>query len=168
MISKLVSWVKKYRKKYYKKNVLKTAEFVKGDIFVNGLTYVNHKTRLGHNVNFNGLRIIGKGKVEIGDNFHSGMDCVIITDTHNFRGNKIPYDETYIIKDVIIEDNVWLGHGVIILAGVTIGEGAIIQAGAVVVKDVPKLGIAGGSPAKVFKYRDENHYYTLKSEGKFH
>lgn len=168
MISKLISWLKKHRKKHYKNQVLKTAEFVKGEIFVNGLTYVNRRTRLGHNVNFNGLRIIGKGKVEIGDNFHSGMDCVIITDTHNFRGNKIPYDETYIVKEVIIEDNVWLGHGVIVLGGVTIGEGAIIQAGAVVVKDIPKLGIAGGSPAKVFKYRDENHYYTLKNEGKFH
>ena len=128
----------------------------------------NRKTRLGHNIHFNGLRILGNGKVEIGDNFHSGMDCVIITDVHNFEGKKIPYDETYIIKEVMIEDNVWLGHGVIILGGVTIGEGAIIQAGAVVVKDVPKLGIAGGSPAKVFKYRNENHYYKLKNEQQFH
>lgn len=35
--------------------------------------------------------------------------------------------------------------------GVTIGEGAIIQAGSVVVSDIPKYAIAGGSPAKVFK-----------------
>lgn len=168
MIGKLISWFKKHRKKYYKNQVIKTAEFVKGDVTVNGLTYVNRKTRLGHNIHFNGLRILGNGKVEIGDNFHSGMDCVIITDVHNFEGKKIPYDETYIIKEVMIEDNVWLGHGVIILGGVTIGEGAIIQAGAVVVKDVPKLGIAGGSPAKVFKYRNENHYYKLKNEQQFH
>ena len=168
MIGKRISWLKKHRKKYYKNQVIKTAEFVKGDVTVNGLTYVNRKTRLGHNIHFNGLRILGNGKVEIGDNFHSGMDCVIITDVHNFEGKKIPYDETYIIKEVMIEDNVWLGHGVIILGGVTIGEGAIIQAGAVVVKDVPKLGIAGGSPAKVFKYRNENHYYKLKNEQQFH
>lgn len=168
MLNKIISSIKKYRKTYYKKQVLRTAEYVKGDIFVNGLTYVNKKTRLGHNVNFNGLRIIGNGKVEIGDNFHSGMDCVIITDTHNFNGTKIPYDETYIVKEVIIEDNVWLGHGVIILGGVTIGEGAIIQAGAVVVKDIPKLGIAGGSPAQTFKYRDENHYFELKKKEMFH
>lgn len=164
----MISWYKRYRKNYYKKQVLKTAEFVKGEVTVNGLTYVNKRTRLGNNVHFNGLRILGKGKVEIGDNFHSGMDCVIITDVHNFQGTKIPYDETYIVKEVTIEDNVWLGHGVIILGGVNIGEGAIIQAGAVVVKDIPKLGIAGGSPAKVFKYRDEEHYYRLKSEEKYH
>lgn len=32
-------------------------------------------------------------------------------------GKKIPYDETWIDKDVIIEDNVWLGNNVIILGG---------------------------------------------------
>jgi len=68
----------------------------------------------------------------------------------------------------LIEDNVWLGHRVIILGGVTIGEGAIIQAGSVVVKDIPKYAIAGGHPAKVFKYRDIKHYNRLKKEKKFH
>ena len=53
------------------------------------------------------------------------------------------------------------------LAGVTIGEGAIIQAGSVVVSNIPDYAIAGGHPAKVFKYRDIEHYTKLKSEGKF-
>jgi acetyltransferase-like isoleucine patch superfamily enzyme len=57
---------------------------------------------------------------------------------------------------------------VIILPGVTIHEGAIIQAGSVVVKDIEKCAIAGGHPAKVFKYRDIEHYEKLKKEGKFH
>lgn len=52
--------------------------------------------------------------------------------------------------------------------GVTIGEGAIIQAGAVVVSDIPPCAIAGGAPAKVFKYRNKEHYYKLKQEKKFH
>jgi chloramphenicol O-acetyltransferase type B len=37
-----------------------------------------------------------------------------------------------------------------------------------VVSDVPKYGIAGGNPAKVFKYRDKKHYEKLKKEKKFH
>ncbi len=78
------------------------------------------------------------------------------------------YDNTIISKDVIIEDNVWLGNRVTILPSVKIGEGAIIQAGSVVVKDVEKYAIAGGHPAKVFKYRDIDHYEKLKKEGKFH
>ena len=68
----------------------------------------------------------------------------------------------------MIEDNVWLGNRVTILPGVTIGEGAIIQAGSTVVRDIEKYAIAGGHPAKVFKYRDIDHYEKLKNEGKFH
>ena len=114
------------------------------------------------------MKIQGNGNVIIGDNFHSGIECMIITNIHNYdNGNAIPYN-TIISKDVIIEDNVWLGNRVTILPGVKIGEGAIIQAGSVVVKDVEKYAIAGGHPAKVFKYRDIDHYEKLKKEGKFH
>lgn len=56
----------------------------------------------------------------------------------------------------------------IVLGGVRIGEGAIIQAGSVVVKDIPRCAIAGGHPAAVFKYRDIEHYDTLKAAGEFH
>lgn len=83
------------------------------------------------------------------------------------KGKSIPYDETTIDGDVVIEDNVWLGQNVTILQGVKIGEGAIIQAGSVVVSDIPSCSIAGGHPAKVFKMRNEQHYYELKSENKF-
>ena len=93
---------------------------------------------------------------------------MMITQNHNYEGTKIPYDSSYICKDINIEDNVWLGSRVIILGGVTIGEGAIIQAGSVVVNDIPKYAIAGGHPAKVFSSRDKEHYEKLKSEGKFH
>lgn len=168
MITKFINKLKLYRKSYYLKTVLKTAASVKGTVKVNGPSYVNKNTILGANVHFNGLKIIGNGKVVIGDNFHSGQECTIISESHNFKGDKIPYDETFIRKEIFIQDNVWLGHGVLILPGVTIGEGAIIQAGAVVVNDVEVCGIAGGNPAKVFKFRDKDHYYQLKSEGKFH
>jgi acetyltransferase-like isoleucine patch superfamily enzyme len=77
-------------------------------------------------------------------------------------------DNTYIYKDITIEDQVWLGSRVIVLGGVTIGEGAIIQAGSVVVKDIPKYAIAGGHPCKVFSQRDIEHYEKLKLEGLFH
>ena len=67
----------------------------------------------------------------------------------------------------MIEDNVWLGQNVTILQGIKIGEGAIIQAGSVVVSDIPSCSIAGGHPAKVFKKRNEEHYYKLKQEERF-
>ena len=48
-----------------------------------------------------------------------------------------------------------------------IGEGAIIQGGSVVHGEIPPCAIAGGNPAKVFKYRDIEHYNKLKNEKKF-
>lgn len=56
-------------------------------------------------------------------------------------------------KDVIVEDNVWIGMNVILLSGVTIGRGAVIAAGAVVSKDIPPYCIAGGVPARPIKFR---------------
>lgn len=136
---------------------------------VNYRSNVTRRTRLGRNVNFNGMTIEGGGLVVIGDNFHSGRECLMISQVHDYDfGNAIPYDsENYLLKDIIIEDNVWLGTRVIILGGVTIGEGAIIQAGSVVVSDIPKYAIAGGHPAKVFKFRDIEHYNKLKISGCF-
>lgn len=126
------------------------------------------KTLIGNNCHFNGMNIAGGGVVKIGDNFHSGKHIRIITTFHNFdKGNALPYDETSYSRDVIIEDNVWLGESVLILGGVTIGEGAVIQAGSVVCKNVPPLAIAGGHPAIPFKYRDKDHYFKLKAAGRF-
>lgn len=133
---------------------------------------VNHKcklgknTILGNNCNFNGMQIIGEGKVVIGNNFHSGIDCMIITANHNYEGEAIPYDNCYVHKTIIIGDNVWFGNRVLVTGNITIGEGVIVAAGSVVCKDVPPLAIVGGNPAKVIKYRDKEHYYRLKTEGK--
>lgn len=69
-------------------------------------------------------------------------------DTINEK-EKRPEDD----RDVVIEDDVWVGDRAIILHGVTIGRGAVIAAGAVVTKDVPPYAIVGGLPAKVIRYR---------------
>lgn len=138
------------------------------ELRVNGKTIISPNTHLGHHVNINGMIINGKGEVYIGNYFHSGAECLIITQNHNYdNGSAIPYDDSYIVKSVDIKDNVWLGSRVTILPGVTINEGAIIQAGSVVTQDIPYCGIAGGAPAVVFKYRDIEHYEKLKAEGRF-
>ena len=161
--------IDKIKKKIYTHICKRVAKSYGNNLKVNGKSNVTPNTILGNNVNFNGMTIQGSGQVKIGDNFHSGIDCMIITSNHNYNNGKaIPYDDTIISKDVIIEDNVWLGNRVIILSGVSIGEGAIIQAGSVVVSDIEKYAIAGGHPAKTFKYRDIEHYEKLKKEKKFH
>lgn len=138
------------------------------DCAINRRCRFTKDTYIGEHCNFNGMSIQGKGKVTIGDYFHSGQECLMITSNHNFdTGNAIPYDDTYIAKDIVIGDFVWMGTRVTVLGGVSIGKGAIIQAGSVVVNDVPEYAIVGGAPAKVFKYRDIKHFEKLFAEKKF-
>ncbi len=47
-------------------------------------------------------------------------------------------------RDVIIEDDVWIGCNVTILKGVHIGRGAVVGAGSVVVKNIPPYTIHVG------------------------
>lgn len=104
----------------------------------------------------------------IGNNFHSGTECMIITSNHNYaNGEAIPYDNTYIHKKVVIEDNVWFGNRVLVTGNITIGEGAIVAAGSVVCKNIPPLAVVGGNPAMIIKYRDKSHYNRLKELHRF-
>jgi acetyltransferase-like isoleucine patch superfamily enzyme len=59
---------------------------------------------------------------------------------------------------VVVEDDVWIGHGAIILSGVTIGKGSVVAAGAVVNKDISLYSIVGGVPARVLgkRFSDED------------
>lgn len=157
------------QRRWYTFLVRETAEKVGKNLRVNGPSSVNSKTKLGENVNFNGLHVRGDGELMIGDNFHSGPSVRILTRNHNYRsGDAIPYDSTYIRKPVKIGDNVWIGVGATILPGVEIEEGAIIQAGSTVVSDVSKGAIVGGHPAEQFSKRDMGHYNLMKEQGKFH
>ena len=137
------------------------------DLRVNNPCVFTGEVTVGNHCNFNGMQVLGGGKIHFGDYFHSGTECMIVTQNHNYEGDMIPYDNTYVYKNVTIGECVWFGNRVIVTGNVTIGEGAIIAAGSVVCKDVPPLAIVGGNPAKVIKYRDKNHYYRLKAEGKF-
>jgi len=116
------------------------------------------------------MAIKGNSNVTIGRYFHSGTGCKLMTTNHNFEGgSRIPYGpgEEDVHQDIKIGDFVWLGDDVTVLGGVEIGEGAVIQVGSVVVGNIPPLAVAGGHPAKVFKYRDQARFEELKSQGKF-
>lgn len=136
---------------------------------VNAPSRFTSRCTFGDNCNFNGMTVRGKGMVVFGNNFHSGENCRIITQNHNYdHGTAIPYDATYVLKTVTIGDNVWFGDSVLVVGNVTIGEGAILAAGAVISKDVPACAIVAGNPAQIVKYRDRGHYDRLKAEGAFH
>ena len=120
----MIRLIKNIKRLIYTNRVKLMSKSIGEDLKVNRNSKITKNTILGDNVNFNGISIKGNGKVTIGNNFHSGEECLIITDIHNYdHGNAIPYDSTYISKDIYIEDNVWVGSRVLILGGVNIGEG---------------------------------------------
>ena len=117
---------------------------------------------VGNNVILSGaIRILAThAKVYIGDHTMIGSGTSIITGNHRIdvvgkymdeikEKDKLPEND----KDVIIEEDVWIGVNSIILMGVTVGRGSVISAGSVVTKDVPPYSIVGGVPAKVIKMR---------------
>ena len=109
------------------------------------------------------------GGVIIGRYFHTGKSLTIYSVKHNYENaTKIPYDEKFIFEKVIIEDFVWCGSNVTILSGVKIGEGAIIASNSIVTKNIPPFAIAGGNPAKIIKYRDQEEFLQLKDNNHFY
>ena len=94
------------------------------------------------------------GEIIIGNSVRIASSVFITNANHAFSKTNTPIMEQEVItRNVIIEDDVWIGHGAIILPGVHIGKGAIIAAGAIVTKDVEAFTIVGGNPARFIKSR---------------
>ena len=56
-------------------------------------------------------------------------------------------------KDLIVEEDVWVGINVTLLAGAHIGRGAIMGVCFVVTKNIPPYTMAVGNPAKPIKFK---------------
>ena len=54
---------------------------------------------------------------------------------------------------IILQNDVWIGHGATIMSGVTLHNGCVVAADSVVTKDVPPYAIVGGNPAKILGWR---------------
>lgn len=108
--------------------------------------------------------LCSRAKVVIGDNVMFGPRVTIVTGDHRIDikdkpminvtdSEKLPENDL----PVIFEGDNWVGTGAIILKGVTIGNGAVIAAGSLIIKDVPPFAIVGGVPAKIIRYRFDEH-----------
>jgi acetyltransferase-like isoleucine patch superfamily enzyme len=91
----------------------------------------------------------GRAPLTIGDHVAIASQVLIYNSEHDIHSpNFDPTEET-----VEIGDYVFIGARAIILPGVKIGQGAVVAAGAVVTKDVAKMTIVGGVPAKIIGQR---------------
>lgn len=118
--------------------------------------YIGSNVAIGPFNHFNTLI----SKVYIGDNVLTGPEVMFITGGHRYNlvgkniidvktSEKIGNED----RDIVIENDVWIGARAIILKGVTVGEGSIIGAGSVVTKNIPPFAIVGGNPARLLKMR---------------
>jgi acetyltransferase-like isoleucine patch superfamily enzyme len=106
---------------------------------------------IGNNCGLSGT-IIGAFKyIKIGNNVRCGANTFIFDGDFHLEDKRIGEP-----KEVIIEDNVWLGINTIIMKGVTIGANSIIGANSVVTSSIPANVIAAGNPCKIIKYLDKN------------
>jgi len=105
-------------------------------------------------INNNNFFIVND-KIEIGKNTGLGPDVACIDTNHRFDDPSIPFLKQGIIsREIILQEDVWIGRGATILFGTTIGKGSIVGAGAVVTKSFPENSIVGGVPAKLIKNKD--------------
>lgn len=125
---------------------------------INGIPEIigNKKLKLGKNISINDDVVIQAiGNVVIGNNVTISRGCTILTtglDTNNYKENWKKTLRDHIVKDVVIEDGVWLGACVTVTPGAYIAEGTIVASGAVVVGKLKETNaLYGGVPAKLLK-----------------
>ncbi len=124
------------------------------------------------NIFSNALIISVWAKFVMKKNSGAAEGLTVITSNHTFQVGvffKSLMNKEETAKDVVVEEDVWLGANVTLLSGVTIGRGAIVGAGSVCRKSVPPYAIVTGNPSKIvgFKFTPEEvlaHEKILYSE----
>jgi len=109
---------------------------------------LGEKVFIGHGCDF-----VCNTKIIIGNNCLIASKCTINDTGHEFNRNSNINSQPRTTKEIIIEDDVWIGTSCAILQGVTIGKGCVIAAGSVVNKSIPPYEIWAGVPARFIKKR---------------
>ena len=113
-----------------------------------------------------GAFITGGGGVRIGDWVGFGPDVKVWSVNHRFDDPDTPWQlQGWKAKEVVIEDDVWLGANVFVMPGVIIHKGAIISAGTVVNKSIPAFALVAGNPGRVVGWRKRPADAAVAADG---
>lgn len=118
------------------------------NIYLYDHTKIEHATIAATNAKFIMKKWSGSA---YGLNVHTGNHAMIIG--RFYRSVTEAEKPADLDRDVVVEEDVWIGSNVTLLAGVNIGRGSVVAAGAVVNKSLPPYCIAGGVPARFIKFK---------------
>lgn len=109
----------------------------------------NARITIGDDVGISGATISARKRIIIGNNVLIGTGALITdSDSHPLKTDGNGREGHIVSKEIVIEDDVFIGARSIILKGVTVGKGAVIGAGSVVAKNVDPFTVVAGNPAK--------------------
>ena len=89
------------------------------------------------------------GKIKIGNNVCISQGAYICTGNHDWSDPAFGL----FVKQVIVEDGVWIGARTTVLPGVILNPHSIVTSGAVISKSTEAYGIYSGNPAVEIKKR---------------
>ena len=103
------------------------------------------------------VRIQAGGGVTLGDGVILAPGVSIWSSNHVFADPDIPvYQQGQEFKEVIIEDDCWIGSNAFIMPGAHLGRSCVVSAGAVVgAKRYKDFSILAGNPARVIGFRNQ-------------
>ncbi|MGL6058453.1 MAG: acyltransferase [Culicoidibacterales bacterium] len=153
----------------FKIKTLYYAYVLKKDTLPLRIDYCRSKgVRIGENVRAHSMPIAAEPYLlNIGDNVMISREVSFIT--HDMSVSRIFEKTNYLIGDITIGNNCFIGYRSLILPGVKLGENTIVAAGSVVTKSFKDGNVViGGNPAKIictiesFKQRSKTNCFDFK------
>ncbi|MBI1780631.1 MAG: acyltransferase [Sphingobacteriales bacterium] len=124
-----------------------------GEIIIGDYTFIGPETRIWSAKKITiGNRVLISHNVNVHDNVSHPLDSKERHEDFKHIFSKGFQSEIDLReKEIIIEDDVWIGFNVTIMKGVRIGKGAIIGSNTIVNKDVHSYEVVGGNPMNFIK-----------------
>lgn len=138
---------------------IEIAKDAKAKINLNGGIQSNVNIRVRENAEFlmeqnvflnSNVTIICRKKIHIGEGTIIGPNTVIVDHDHDYRSDNRA--GTFILDEIVIGKNVWIGGNVTILKGTAIGDNSVIGAGTVVCGKVNANAVVTGTLGEIKRY----------------